>query len=129
MIFPSVGDAVDTARSLFHDLRRVPPDVAPAPSIDARAAVTWGEILLDGRGGRHGATINKAFRIDGLGRADVTQVEPGVTRESIPDGRRILLDEEAAQEARATGVTSDYLGLCPLKGFTGLHRVYLVDAG
>ncbi len=38
----------------------------------------------------------------------------------------MLRDEEAWQEARAAGIAARPLGLCNLKGFTRLHRVYEV---
>ena len=69
MTFPSVGAAVGTAIALLSELRDRPPDVSPGPPLAVRAGVSYGEILLDARGARHGAAINKAFRLEGLPRS------------------------------------------------------------
>lgn len=66
MTFPSVAAAVQAAVVLLRDLRDRPPDLAPGPPLDVRVGVAYGEILLDSRGGRHGAAINKAFRLMGV---------------------------------------------------------------
>lgn len=128
MTFPSTAAAVESAVDLLHRLRSEPPDVAPAPPLEARAAVTYGEILLDERGNRHGATINKAFRLVGLSRASFAHVEGA----SAPDGEvgdrdRILLDEEAAQELGHAAPPRRFVGFVSLKGFAGLHRVFEVE--
>ena len=92
MTFGSVGSAIRTALAL---LAERPPDLAPAPPLSVRAGIAYGEILLDGRGARHGAVVNKAFRLEGLQREAFVHVD--------------------ALEA---------IGFARLKGFTGLHRVY-----
>ncbi len=126
MTFGSVADAVRTAVELLADLRARPPDLAPAPAPEVRAGITYGEILLDGRGIRHGAVINKAFRIEGVTREAFVQLEEGAEGAEFPDRNRILLDEEAAEEGRSGGFLSASVGFCRLKGFSGLHRVYQV---
>ncbi len=91
------------------------------------AAVSYGEILLDARGRRHGAVINRAHRLVGLSRASFAQVEgEGGGPAEVPDRNRILLDDEAAQELRAGEAPRRFLGFCSLKGFPGLHRIYEV---
>lgn len=126
MTFPSVLDAVQTAITLLKNLDDRPPDLSPGPPIEVRAGISYGEILLDPTGARHGAVINRAFRLEGLTRERFTQVEEGLQREAIPERKRIFLDEEAAQEIRAAGIPMRVLGFCSLKGFSGLHRVYEV---
>ncbi|OGK97521.1 MAG: hypothetical protein A2W08_08380 [Candidatus Rokubacteria bacterium RBG_16_73_20] len=127
MTFPSVGAAVESATGLLRSLREAPPDLAPAPPIEARAAVSYGEILLDARGNRHGAVINRAHRLVGVSRASFAQVDgEGARPAEVPDRNRILLDEEAAQELRAAAAPRRFLGFCSLKGFPGLHRVWEV---
>ncbi|HSB78810.1 MAG TPA: adenylate/guanylate cyclase domain-containing protein [Candidatus Methylomirabilis sp.] len=126
MTFPSVLDAVQTATKLLKDLGDRPPDLTPGPPIGVRVGISYGEILLDPTGTRHGAVINRAFRLEGITREGFTQVEEGLQREAIPDRNRIFLDEEAAQEVRAEGIPMRVLGFCSLKGFSGLHRVYEV---
>ena len=124
MTFPSVAAAVRTAIALLKDLRDRPPDLSPGPPLEARAGISYGEILLDARGVRHGAVINRAHRLEGLTREAFASVEGGVVPERIPNRNRIFLDEEAAQEARAAGIPLRVVGFCSLKGFSGLHRVY-----
>lgn len=126
MTFPSVGGAVRVATALLQDLRDRPPDLSPGPPLEIRAGVSYGEILIDARGARHGAVINRAHRLEGLARESFARVEGGVAPEEVPDRNRIFLDEEAAQEARAAGISLHFLGYSSLKGFAGLHRVYAV---
>jgi class 3 adenylate cyclase len=126
MTFASVVDAVRTAIALLEDLRDRPPDVSPGPSLAVRAGISYGEILLDKTGARHGAVINKAFRLEGLAPDDIdTRGDAGTSR-AIPARDRILLDEDAAQELKTEGLRVHLLGLSPLKGFSGLHQVYAV---
>lgn len=63
MTFPSVFAAAQAAGKLLRGLRDRPPELAPSPLLEVRAAVTFGQILLDARGSHHGATINEAFRL------------------------------------------------------------------
>ncbi|MFZ1060648.1 MAG: hypothetical protein WAP47_15790, partial [Candidatus Rokuibacteriota bacterium] len=126
MTFPSVAGAVGTAVALLQGLRDRPPDLSPGPPLEARAGVSYGEMLLDARGVRHGAVINKVHRLEGLTPEAFASVEGDVVPARIPDRNRIFLDEEAAQEARAAGIPLRVVGFCNLKGFSGLHRVYEV---
>lgn len=122
--FGSVGSAIRAALALLAELRERPPDLAPAPPLSIRAGITYGEILLARRGARHGAVINKAFRLEGLRPEAFVHVD-GVGPE-IPEEDRVFLDEEAAQEARSSGFAPEPTGFARLKGFTGLHRVYQI---
>lgn len=42
----------------------------------------------------------------------------------IPDRNRVFLDEDAANELRSSDTAFRQVGVCRLKGFSGLHRVY-----
>ncbi len=126
MTFSSVAGAVLAATALLKDLRERPPDISPGPPMEVRAGISYGEILLDERGNRHGAVINRAFRLEGLTREGFAQVEEGLQREAIPDRNRIFLDEDAAHELRAAEIPLRLVGFCNLKGFSGLHRVFEV---
>lgn len=123
MTFGLVTGAVETALALLADMEHRATDLAPAPPPSIRAAVTYGEILLDGQGARHGAVINKAFRLEGLAREAFVRVEGRASGADIPEHDRIFLDEAAAEEARAAGFRVDAVGYCALKGFAGLHGV------
>ncbi len=121
MTFPSVLHAIRTAVELLKGLRDRPPDMSPGPSLEVRVGISYGEILIDDRGGRHGATINKAFRLEALSHESVVQKEAGG---EVRDRNRIFIDEEAQQELRVAEMTLRPVGFCTLKGFSGLHRVF-----
>lgn len=126
MTFPSVVAAMQTAIALLRDLRDRPSDLAPSLPLDVRAGVAYGEILLDARGGRHGAAINKAFRLMAVSGDAFVDVEGEERLGEIGDRNRIFLDEDAASELAEGDVAVRQAGVCRLKGFTGLHRVYVV---
>jgi class 3 adenylate cyclase len=124
MTFESVAGAMRTAFALLADLKEHAPDLGPAPPLQVRIGIAYGEILLDAHGVRHGAVINKAFRLEGLSRDAFVQVEGDGDAAAIPERDRVFLGEDAAEEARARGFPLAPVGICTLKGFSGLHRVY-----
>ncbi len=124
MTFPSVVAAAQAAAKLLWGLHERPPDMAPGPPLEVRAAVAYGEILLDSRGVRHGAAINKAFRLMSVPSAAFVAVEGEERLQEIPDRNRIFLDEDTANELRSTDAAFRQVGVCRLKGFSGFHRVY-----
>lgn len=124
MTFPSAVAAARAADTLLRGLRDRPPDMAPGPPLEVRAAMTYGEILLDSKGGRHGATINETFRLMGVPRDAFVVVEGEQRLAEIPDRNRIFLDEDAANELVSTDLKFRQIGVCRLKGFSGFHRVY-----
>ncbi len=124
MTFPSVSAATQAATKLLRGLRDRPPDMAPGPPLEIRAAVAYGEILLDSRGVRHGAAINEAFRLMSVAAVDFVAVEGEERLEEIPDRNRVFLDEDAANELSSADAAFRQAGVCRLKGFTGFHRVY-----
>jgi class 3 adenylate cyclase len=126
MTFASVGDAVQTAIELLNGLRDQPPDLSPGPPIAVRVGISYGEILLDSHGGRHGAAINKAFRLEGLTLKSFTRVEGESALDKVPDCNRIFIDEHASHELRSSGIPMRAVGFCRLKGFSGLHQVFEV---
>jgi len=126
MTFPSVVAAVQTAVDLIKGLSDEPPDFSPGPPLAVRAGITYGEILLDSRGARHGAAINKAFRLEGLTPKSFARVEGESDPDKIPDRDRIFLDEDASQELRSSEIPVRAVGFCKLKGFSGLHQVFEV---
>ncbi len=124
MTFPTVLAAAQAASTLLRGLRDRPPDMAPGPPLEIRAAVTYGQILLDSRGSRHGATINETFRLMGVPGDAFVIVEGEERLAEIPDRNRLFLDEDAANELGSTDPTVRQVGVCRLKGFSGFHRVY-----
>jgi class 3 adenylate cyclase len=127
--FATVASAVATARAVLDGLRTQPPDLAaPAPPLAVRVGITWGEILLDDRGARHGAVINKAFRLEGVRPEAFVRMEGEPSAPAIAERNRIFLDEAAAEEARIDGAAVREVGFARLKGFPDLHRVCEVTA-
>jgi class 3 adenylate cyclase len=124
MTFPSVLAAARAARTLLTGLRDRPPEMAPGPPLEVRAAVTYGQILLDWRGSRHGAAINEAFRLMGVPSDVFVTVEGEERLAEIPERNRVFLDEDAANELGSANLTLRQVGVCRLKGFSGFHRVY-----
>ena len=123
MTFPTVSAAAQAASKLLRGLRDRPPKMTPGPPLEVRAAIAYGQILLDAHGGRHGTTINEAFRLMSVQHQAFVIVE-GEDRTEIPDRNRVFLDEDAANELRSTSVEFFQVGVCQLKGFSGFHRVY-----
>lgn len=123
MTFPSVLAAAQAAAKLLRGLRDRPPEMAPGPPLEIRAAVTYGEILLDSRGARHGAAINEAFRLMGVPSDAFVTVEGEERLTEIPDRNRVFLDEDAANELASADIPIRQVGVCRLKGFSGFHRV------
>jgi class 3 adenylate cyclase len=126
MTFSSVPDAVQSAIELLKGLRDQPPDLSPGPPIAIRVGISYGEILLDTLGGRHGAAINKAFRIEGLTLENFSRVEGESEPDTLRDHNRIFLDEDAVHELRSSDISIRTVGYCKMKGFSGLHQIFEV---
>jgi class 3 adenylate cyclase len=124
MTFASVASAAQAASTLLRGLRDRPPEMAPGPPLEVRAAITYGQILLDSRGSRHGAAINEAFRLMSVPSDAFVIVEGEERLAEIPDRNRVFLDEDAVNELGSAAVPVRQVGVCRLKGFSGLHRVY-----
>lgn len=123
MTFPSVLAAAHAASSVMQQLRRPPQELSSLPPLEIRAGISYGVILLDAEGHRHGATINRAFRLAVSSDAFVDVAgEPRL--EKFPDRGRLFLDEASAQELRPGKASVREVGVCALKGFTGFHRAF-----
>jgi class 3 adenylate cyclase len=124
MTFPSVLAAAEAASTLLRGLRDRPPEMAPSPPLEVRAAIAYGQILLDAHGSRHGAAINEAFRLMSVPSDAFVMVEGEERLTEIPDRDRVFLDEDAANELGSADVPIRQVGVCRLKGFSGFHRVF-----
>jgi class 3 adenylate cyclase len=124
MTFPSVLAAAQAATALLRGLRDRPPDMSPGPPLEVRSAMTYGQILLDARGSRHGAAINEAFRLMSVPSDAFVIVESEDRLTEIPDRNRVFVGEDAANELGSADVPVRQVGVCRLKGFSGFHRVY-----
>ena len=129
MNFASVPAAAATAKVVLEALRARPAELASGPPLELRAGIAYGVILLDDRGHRHGATINRAFRLMAVPGGAFVKVLDEPSTQPIPDRNRIFVDEESLDALRAAGLDVEEVGVCRLKGFTGFHRVFeLQDA-
>lgn len=124
MTFASVASAAKAAAKLLRGLSERPPDVAPGPALEVRAGIAYGEILVDRRGVRHGAAINKAFRLVSVPADAFVAVEGEERMQPIPDRNRVFLDEDAVHELGNAPVSLRKVGVCRLRGFGGYHRVF-----
>lgn len=124
MTFPSVTEAARAAEKLLNGLQKRPPDLSPAPPLELRAGIAYGEILLDSRGARHGSPINKAFRLMSVRPHAFVDVQGEERLEPLPDRNRVFLDEDAAHELDPPAGRLRQAGVCRLAGFSGFHRVF-----
>jgi hypothetical protein len=121
--FPGVAPALAVAQALLRERHERPVDLGASVRVDIRVGLTYGEILLDARGVRHGAAINKAYRLLGVKPRDLVELKAGPETTSLAEGTRILVDEDAAQEA-GDAAALRFVGYARLRGFSGLHGVY-----
>jgi class 3 adenylate cyclase len=123
--FPAVPPALDAGMALLRELPGPPDRLPSGPPLEVRVGLTYGELLLDARGVRHGSAINKAYRLLGVKPADLVALKADADGTVLPERTRILLDEDAAQEApRSAGLR--FVGYARLRGFTGLHGLHEV---
>ena len=124
MTFASVTAAIAAARAVREGLRRRPTELSDGPVLEVRSAIAYGVILLDAQGHRHGATINRAFRLMSVPPAAFVAVEGEARLPEIPDRGRLFLDEASVKELPADDAPPRQAGVCRLKGFDGFHRVF-----
>lgn len=124
MTFPSVEAAAAAALEAHRGLLRRPAQLAEDAPLEARAAIAWGVILLDANHHRHGATINRAFRLMTVAPAAFVRVEGEAQLSPIPDRGRLFLDEASMGELPRGDARLRQVGVCRLKGFDGFHRVF-----
>lgn len=129
MTFASVDAAARAAAKLLRGLQERPPDMAPGPPLEVRAGLAYGELVLDVRGARHGAVINKAFRLMSADAAAFVAVEGEPRLAQIPERNRAFVDEDASHVLEAARFPLRQVGVCRLKGFAGFHRVYELQQG
>ena len=124
MTFASLPAAAATARTVLARLHQRPAELASGPPLELRAGISYGVILLDDRGHRHGATINRAFRLMAVPAGAFVAVPGEPLMQPIPDRNRIFVDEDSIEALRGAGLAFREVGVCTLKGFTGFHRVF-----
>jgi len=123
--FPSVTQAVGALQEIFRALPSMNKDLPEGAEAALRGAVNFGEVIIGRDNDRTGSAVHKTFRLQSLGAANLIEAEGGVRREEFPDKNYIVVSEEATPGvAKTPGLQCRFLGLCELKGFPGLHRVY-----
>ncbi|MBI4529734.1 MAG: adenylate/guanylate cyclase domain-containing protein [Deltaproteobacteria bacterium] len=127
IFFPSMAKAVAAVHEIFQKIPSLNVDLPEGVEVALRAALNFGEILVDRDGHRTGSAIHKTFRLEGLSGATLIEAQGGIRPEEFPDKNYILASEEAASILqKVQGLQCRFLGNCELKGFPGIHRVYKI---
>ena len=125
IMVPTGANAVRAAVKILQnadEYNRVAPE---KEKIELRVGINYGELVLDEHGGRHGAAINKVFRIEGLKKEQRQNLGDGLKPEDFIEKNRIFVSEEISEEIRnIKEIQAQPVGVFELKGFTGLHRIY-----
>lgn len=125
--FPTAMDAVKAAVRIIQNIEDYNKDIPKKEKIELRIGIHYGELVFDEQGGRHGASINKAFRIEGLKKEQQQDMSDGLKPEEFPEKNRIFVSEEINEELKDTPeISVRPVGIFELKGFTGLHRTYYI---
>jgi class 3 adenylate cyclase len=125
--FPTGADAVRAAVKILQNAEEYNKTVPEKEKIDLRIGLNYGEMVLDERGGRHGAALNKVFRIEGITKEQQQNLGEGIKPEEFLDKNRIFISEEIKEEIKDMGdIPVQLVGIFDLKGFTGLHRIYYI---
>ena len=125
--FPTGADAVRAAVKILKNAEEYNQTVPEKEKIDLRIGLNYGEMVLDERGGRHGAALNKVFRIEGITKEQQQNLGEGLKPEEFLEKNRIFISEEIKEEIKdMSDIQAQLVGVFDLKGFTGLHRIYYV---
>lgn len=125
--FPTGTDAIRAAIKILQNANDYNKGVHDREKIELRVGVNYGELIMDEQGARHGAAINKAFRIEGLKKEQQESLGGGLKPEDFPDKNRIIVSEELKEQIKGIkGIEPQLVGVFNLKGFTGLHRIYYI---
>ncbi len=125
--FPTGADAVRAAIKILQNADDYNKEAPEKERIELRIGINYGELVLDERGGRHGAAINKVFRIEGIKKDQMQNLGEGLKPEEFLEKNRIFLSEEIKEEIKdMQDIKAQLVGVFDLKGFTGLHRIYYI---
>jgi class 3 adenylate cyclase len=125
--FPTGSDAVRAAMKILQNADDYNKKAPEKEKIELRIGINYGELVLDERGGRHGAAINKVFRIEGIKKEQMQDLGEGLKPEEFLEKNRIFVSEEMKEEIKdMKDIRSQLVGVFDLKGFTGLHRIYYI---
>jgi class 3 adenylate cyclase len=125
--FPAAASAAKAAVKILRNADDYNREASEKERIKLRIGINYGELIFDEQGGRHGAAINKAFRIEGLKKEDQRIMAGGSKPEEFLEKNRIFISEELKEEIRdGKEIPVQHVGVFDLKGFTGLHRIYAI---
>jgi class 3 adenylate cyclase len=125
--FPTGADAVRAAIKIIQNADDYNKEAPEKEKIELRIGINYGELVLDEQGGRHGAAINKVFRIEGIKKDQMQNLGEGLKPEEFLEKNRIFLSEEINEEIKdMKDIQAQLVGVFDLKGFTGLHRIYYI---
>ena len=127
VFFPTLASAVAAVREIFEALPTMNTDLPEGGEIALRGALNFGEVIVDRDGDRTGSAVHKTFRLQSLPAASLIESEGGIKQADFPQKNYILVSEEAMPGVtQIAGLHSRFLGLCELRGFPGLHRVFQI---
>lgn len=127
IFFPSAAKALAAIHEILQRIPAMNVDLPEGAEVALRAALNFGEILVDRDGHRTGSAVHKTFRLEGLSASTLIEAEGGIRKEEFPEKNYILASEEAASILEnVQGLKCRFLGHCELKGFPGIHRVYKI---
>ena len=125
IMFPTGANAARSAVKILQNADEYNKGSPEKEKIELRVGINYGEMVLDEHGGRHGAAINKVFRIEGLKKTQQQNIGDGSKPEDFIEKNRIFVSEEIHEEIRnIKEIQVQPVGVFELKGFTGLHRIY-----
>lgn len=125
--FADAADAITAAIRVLQQAADHNKTASEKERIELRIGINFGELILDKDGGRHGASINKAFRIEGLTKEQRRNVGDAQEHPGFVQKNRIFVSEEISEEVKGNReIRIRPIGIFELKGFTGLHRVYCI---
>lgn len=123
--FPKIENAVQFALHLRRDIKKHNKTVEGSNIIELRFAINFGETRIDAKEDRLGVATNMTFRVEGVKKEDLIEIDDGIKKDEMPGTNRILITENVVEDAeKMEGLKGNLLGLFELKGLSGLHRIY-----
>jgi class 3 adenylate cyclase len=123
--FASTAQGMGALREVFAAISTMNEGLPEGAELALRAAMNFGEVIVERDSDRTGGAVHKTFRLQSVGAGELIEADGGIKRDAFPLKNYIIVSEEAASGLkRVPGVQCQFLGLCELKGFPGLHRVY-----
>lgn len=126
--FTSIAHGTAALREIFAQLDAMNERLPDGAELALRASVNFGDVIVERDGDRTGGAVHKTFRLQSVGAKDLIEAEGGIKRSAFPIKNYVIASEESLSGLQqADGTKWQLLGLCELKGFPGLHRVYELE--